>query len=131
LLGRAKQGNRTALAEAKTLAEQAIAAATADGGAGNASFHDTLARIHLAAGDRESAVRSFEQSLAADERNLEAMIGLADVLARSDKLDEAKVLLVRINDTVRAAPPLSRALREQLETLRASITRPVESGRVE
>lgn len=130
------RGRPADLAEARALAERAVAAAP-----DSATFHDTLARVQAAAGDRAAAAKSFREAIRRDPRSVEAMIGLADLLAREDR-EEVRSLLARIDDALREqarrqAPPLPPALQRQLDAVRtalraaAAATAPVESGRAE
>jgi Tfp pilus assembly protein PilF len=121
-----EQGKAEDLAEARKLAEQAVAKSPASG-----TYLDTLARVHLKAGDLAAAEQAFQRALGASGHNLEAMIGLADVYARGKRTDKAGELLARINDALRPGENLPAALQRQLESVRQSVKGPVQSGRIE
>ena len=120
------QGKSDDLAEAKTLIEAAIAKFPANG-----TYLDTLARIRLSSGDLAGAGEAFKQALAAEQNNLDAMIGLADVHARTGQTNEARNLLARINDALPADAKLADPLQRQLESVRAAVKGQLPSGRAE
>jgi cytochrome c-type biogenesis protein CcmH/NrfG len=120
------KGDAKALEEARELSNRAIAAAPAV-----PSYYDTLARIEAKLGNSDAAVSAFQKALARDASSLEAMIGLADVLSRSNRRDEARQQLTLIDSALRASPRLPASLAKQLETVRTSLRGPVESGRVD
>ena len=119
-------GSSKDLPEARKLAE---AAATKS--PGNATYQDTLARVYLAAGELPAAEKAFKQALAAEKGSIEAMIGLADVHARSGRPEKVKELLAQINDALASGTALSPALQRQLDGVRQSVKNPVQSGRIE
>ena len=49
---------------------------------GTASFYDTLARVQLRLGQRETAIATFEKALKLEPNNLDALIGLATTLCQ-------------------------------------------------
>ena len=96
-----------------------------------ASYYDTLARIEAKSGNADAAVSAFQNALARDRGSLEAMIGLADVLSRSNRRDDARRQLAQIDAALQSSPRLSPALATQLETVRTSLRTDVQSGRAE
>ena len=122
--GAADGGKR--LAEARELARKAVAASP-----NVASFHDTLARVDAKRGDSESAVKSFRRALELDGGSIEAMIGLADVLAQTGRGEEAKAQLAQIDNALQLTPRLPEPLAKQLESVRAAVQDGVRSGRAE
>lgn len=123
LLGK---GDSKSLGEARELAEKAINAAPSV-----ASYHDTLARIEAESGNFDAAVTRFKRALALDGNSLEAMIGLADVLSRTGRREDARQQLAQVNLSLRNAPRLSQPLAKQLDAVRAAVQNPVESGRAD
>jgi tetratricopeptide (TPR) repeat protein len=121
-----RKGDPKALAEARALAAKAVTAAPAV-----ASYYDTLARIEAKSGNADAAVSAFQNALARDRGSLEAMIGLADVLSRSNRRDDARRQLAQIDAALQSSPRLSPALATQLETVRTSLRTDVQSGRAE
>jgi Flp pilus assembly protein TadD len=120
------KGDAAGLAEAKELAGKAVAAAP-----GVAGYYDTLARIEAQLGPSDAAVTHFRKALELDAASLEAMIGLADVLWRTGRREEARQQLAQIETALKDSPRLPALLNKQLEKVRASLQNPVESGRVE
>lgn len=116
------------LPEAEALAKRAVEKAPT-----NATYLDTLARVHRQAGDLVTAEETFGRALDAGPESIDAMIGLADVQARAGRPDKAKELLVRINNALQGtgATTLSATLQRELDGVRQSVARPVQSGRAE
>jgi tetratricopeptide (TPR) repeat protein len=115
------------LPEARALAERAVARAPM-----NSTYLDTLARIQRQSGDLGAAEQTFRRALEVEPSAMAAMIGLADVQVRAGHRDKARELLVRINDAVQVGKvPLSTSLQQELEGVRQSVSRSVQSGRVE
>ena len=113
-----REGGNAKLAEAGKLVRQAIDALPAV-----STFYDTLARVQLQSGKTDDAVKSFHTALDTDQTNLEAMIGLADVLqSRRDGRDEAKSLLTRINAAVSSGASLPPAVRKQFERVKGALS---------
>lgn len=119
-------GSSKDLPEARKLAEAAAAKSP-----GSATYQDTLARVYLASGELPAAEKAFQQALAAERSSIEAMIGLADVHARSGRPEKVKELLSKINDALATGVSLSPALQRQLDGVRQSVKSPVQSGRIE
>jgi tetratricopeptide (TPR) repeat protein len=119
-------GSSKDLPEARKLAEAAVNKSPA-----SATYQDTLARVYLAAGELPAAEKAFQRALDAERGSIEAMIGLADVHARSGRPEKVKELLARINDALANGVTLSPALRRQLDGVRQSVKSPVQSGRIE
>ena len=88
---------------------------------GTASFYDTLARVQLHLGQRETAIATFEKALKLEPNNLDALIGLATTLCDAGKRDSAAGLLAQIDTLVKNKPAMSTQLRKELEALRSSI----------
>ena len=120
------KGDEASLREARDLAGQAIAAAP-----GVASYYDTLARVEAKLGNSDAAVTAFEKALSRDASSLEARIGLADVLARTNRRDEARQQLAQVEGVLRSSRPLPSPLAKQLEAVRSAVDSDVQSGRVE
>jgi hypothetical protein len=76
-------------------------------------------------------VKSFRRALELDGGSIEAMIGLADVLAHTGRADEAKAQLAQIDNALQLTPRLPGALAKQLESVRAAVQDGVRSGRAE
>jgi cytochrome c-type biogenesis protein CcmH/NrfG len=114
------------LPEAQRLAEAAVNKIPT-----SATYQDTLARIYLAAGNLPAAEQAFQQALATERGSLEAMIGLADVHARSGRADKVRELLARINDALASGATISPQLQRQLDGVRQSVKLPVQSGRID
>lgn len=121
-----EQGAATDLPEAQKLSENAVAKSPA-----NATYLDTLARIHLKAGNLSAAETAFRGALEAHAGSMEAMIGLADVHTRAGQPQKARELLLRINDALRGQAPLPASLQRQLDNVRQSVKGPLQSGRIE
>jgi predicted Zn-dependent protease len=111
------EGDGENLAEAQKLAQAATTGRPAEAG-----FYDTLARIEARRGDRQAAAQTFRTALAKDPASLEAMIGLADLLAHdSATRDQARDLLAQIQRGLEINPRLSSVLRKQYQTARDAI----------
>ncbi|HEX4795424.1 MAG TPA: hypothetical protein VH370_16630 [Humisphaera sp.] len=111
------RGHATDLPEAQRLAEAAIAIAP-----NIASFYDTLARIQAQEGQPDAAIKTFRTALAKDSTSVEAMIGLADLLARDTfHRNEARNLVSEINRRLKLGPSLSSPLRKQYESARTAV----------
>jgi predicted Zn-dependent protease len=121
-----ESGDAKVLPEARRLADAAVAKSP-----NNATYLDTLARCHLKAGDLPAAEQSFQRALQVERNSMDAMIGLADVHARAGRADKARELLARINDALRSGPALSPGLQRQLESVRQSVSPPLQSGRLD
>ena len=121
-----EQGKADDLPEAQHLAEAAVAKSPA-----NSTYLDTLARIHLKAGNLPAAEQAFKRAIDAQHNSVEAMIGLADVHARAGRRDQARDLLARINNALPPETILSPALQRQLDDVRQSVKLPIQSGRIE
>ncbi|HSZ56103.1 MAG TPA: tetratricopeptide repeat protein [Tepidisphaeraceae bacterium] len=112
------EGGPSQLAEAEHLATSAVAADPS-----TSTFYDTLARIQLRLGKRDDAVKNFRAALDRNPANIEAMIGLADVLqSRPQDREEARSLLTRIDAALRAGTPIATPLRKQLDRVKSAIT---------
>jgi predicted Zn-dependent protease len=112
------EGSPSQLAEAGGLASSAIAADPSV-----SSFYDTLARIQLRQSKANDAVKNFRAALDRNPANVEAMIGLADVLqSRPQDREEARSLLGRIDAALRAGAPIPSPLRKQLDQVKSALT---------
>jgi predicted Zn-dependent protease len=106
------EGQDSNLAEARKLAESAVAAKPQ-----SASFYDTLARIEARSGDPKGAAQNFRNALSKDPNSLEAKIGLADLLARDPATrKQAKELLSQIQGTIDSNRRLPSALKKQYQS---------------
>jgi len=113
-----REGGAPRLSEAEELVKRAIATAPAV-----STFYDTLARVQVQAGKAGPAVLSFREALARDPHNVEAMIGLADVLQSNPaERGEARSLLTRVNAAIQGGPPLSAPIRKQLDRLKGALS---------
>lgn len=114
-----REGGAARLTEAEDLVRRAIATAP-----NVSTFYDTLARVQIEAGKTAPAVQSFRDALARDPRNVEAMIGLADVLQSNPAArDEARTLLTRVNAALQSSgPPLSAPIRKQLDRVKGALS---------
>ena len=112
------EGGTARLFEAREWSRRAIARAPAV-----STYYDTLARIQLHSDQKAEAVKSFRQALALDGRNIEAMIGLADVLQStpSDR-DEARSLLKSIDGAIQSGVALPAPVRQQLQRLKGALS---------
>ena len=121
-------GRSEDLTEAQALAKRAVAKSPA-----SATYLDTLARVQRRAGDLVAAEDAFGRALEAEPDSIDAMIGLADVHARAGRPEKAKELLVRINNALQGSreATLSVTLQRELDGVRQSVARPVQSGRAE
>ena len=112
------EGSPSQLAEAEQLARSAIAAAP-----NTSTLYDTLARIQLRLGKPDDAVKSFHAALDRNDNNLEAMIGLADVLeSRSQDRDELKSLMLKIDGAIRAGAAVPTPLRKQFDRVKSAVS---------
>lgn len=112
------EGGAERLARAESLARQAIAAAPEA-----STFYDTLARIQALLGKPSDAVRNFRVALEKDPNDIEAMIGLADVLqSQPAGREEARSLLTRINTMIDGGTPLMRPIRKQLDHVKTELS---------
>ena len=120
-------GRNEELPEALAFAERAVARAPTNG-----TYLDTLARVQRQSGDLAAAEESFRRAMQAEPDGMAAMIGLADVHARGGHPDKARDLLVRINNAVQAGKvSLPASLQRELEGVRQSVNRPLQSGRAD
>jgi len=111
-------GTPSGLSEAERLATAAIAAEP-----NVSTFYDTLARIQLRLGKTDDAIKSFRTALDRSPANVEAMIGLADVLETQPAgRDEARSLLLRIDAASQGGPPLAPPLRKQLDRVKGALS---------
>lgn len=116
------RGTPADLEEARPLAEQA-AAANPDA----VVFRDTLARILSRLGQTEQAIQTFEAALAKAPDDLDLMIGMAELLSRSnDAAARARAadLVAKVNRALPKSPPLSAPVRKQLQGLQTARTPP-------
>lgn len=112
------EGAPEQLAEAEKLSNAAISADP-----GVSTFYDTFARIQLREGRTDDAVKTFRTALDRGPANVEAMIGLADVLeTRPADREEARSLLIRIDAARQGAPPLPAPLRKQLDRVKSALS---------
>lgn len=112
------EGSQSQLAEAEQLARSAIAASP-----NISTFYDSLARIELRLGRTDNAVKDFHAALDRNDKNLEAMIGLADVLAsRSQDRDELKALMLKVDSAIRAGAAISDPLRKQFDRVKNAVS---------
>lgn len=112
------EGDAQKAGEAEKLSRAAIATDP-----GVSTFYDTLARILLQRGKADDAVEKFRLALDKDPHDVEAMIGLADVLqSRPNDREEAKSLLTRIDAIVQSSTPLPPLLRKQLDRVKSAIS---------
>ncbi|MGB7160706.1 MAG: tetratricopeptide repeat protein, partial [Tepidisphaeraceae bacterium] len=110
------------LSEAQTMAARAVALAPT-----NPSFHDTLARVQLQAGDAPAARKSFDRAIDLDPSNVEAMIGKATALSGTGDRDELRTLLQQIDAALsHGKPTLSEALKRELEAARSNANAAVD-----
>ena len=120
------KGGAAELDEAHRLAAAAVAAAPS-----MASFHDTLARVEVKRGNLDAATTNFRKALSLEPASLEAMIGLADVLAQTGRREDARAQLAQIDTALEVSPRLPPQLQAQLDAVRTSLRRPTGSGRAE
>jgi hypothetical protein len=59
------------------------------------------------------------------------MIGLAEVLSKTARRDEAKAQLAHIDSAMATSPRLPANLKTQLDAVRSSLRTQTQSGRVE
>ena len=112
------EGNPAQLAEAEQLARAAVAKEPSI-----STLYDTMARIQLRAGKTDEAVKSFRNALDRNASNVDAMIGLAEILqSRPQSRDEAKSLLSRADAAVRDGAPLASTVRKQLERVKSALS---------
>jgi predicted Zn-dependent protease len=112
------EGGSAHLAEAETLCRDAIARQP-----GISGFYDTLARVQLAKGKSADAATNFRAALSRDPNNVEAMIGLADLLqSGAQNRDELKSLMIRIDAGLRNGTPLTPPIRQQLDRVKTALT---------
>ncbi len=113
-----RKGQPQDLAEAKTLAEQAVKE-----NPGIATFYDTLARAEAAAGDGRAAENHFNQALSLDPQSLDALVGLATLYQARGDGDRAGSLLGQIDAILRTSPPPEPAIKQQLQSLRDRLSK--------
>ena len=112
------EGGAAHLAEAETLCRDAITARP-----GISGFYDTLARVELAESKNDDAAKNFRAALARDPNNVEAMIGLADLLQTSSQnREELKQLMIRIDASTRSGAPLAPPIKQQLDRVKSALT---------
>jgi predicted Zn-dependent protease len=112
------QGRPAQLTEADALAHSAIAKEP-----GMSTLYDTLARIQLRAGKTDDATKTFRAALDRNASNVDAMIGLAEILqARPQDREEARALLSRIDAAVRDGTPVASTVRKQLERVKSALS---------
>lgn len=103
--------------EALQWANAAIAADPSD-----STFYDTLARIQARAGDTSLAVSTFRAAIEKDPDNVEAMIGLADLLCHNDSTRaQARELMGIINAKLKQNRQLAPMLRRQYQNVVSSL----------
>ncbi|MCC6423786.1 MAG: tetratricopeptide repeat protein [Phycisphaerales bacterium] len=86
-----------------------------------ATLHDTLARIYAQLQQWDNATTSFRNALKLDPNNIESLIGLADALTHTNNKDEARAIVQQVDNLLRAAPPLSVPLSQQLQNVRRAL----------
>jgi tetratricopeptide (TPR) repeat protein len=112
------EGGTAQLTEAEQLSRSAIAKAPAI-----STLYDTLARVQLRAGKPDQAVKNFRAALDRNASNVDAMIGLAEILqARPQDREEARSLLTRIDSAVRDGTPIASSVRKQLDRVRSALS---------
>ena len=112
------EGGEQNLARAGQLAAAAIASR-----AEASTYYDTLARIQLQSGKPADATRNFRLALDKDPNDVEAMIGLADLLQTTPAgRDEARSLLTRINVIVAGGAPLAPTIRKELDRVKTALS---------
>ena len=107
------------LNEARQLASRAVALAP-----GRPGFHDTFARVLAQQGEHDAAMESFNRALKLDPTHLESLLGLAGVLAKSGKPEQAVALLPRIEKLLGSEAGFPPQMRDELDALRALAKRP-------
>jgi tetratricopeptide (TPR) repeat protein len=76
-------------------------------------YQDALARAHRAVNDEVQARAAFERALRLDDSNLDAMLGLADLLLRAGETETASLWFTRLEPAfARTTPPDARLQRE-------------------
>jgi tetratricopeptide (TPR) repeat protein len=109
------------LDEAKALATQA-----AEHSPDTAAFHDTLARINDKLGMRDPAIASFQNALALEPNNLQAMVGMAKVLSTGAEADRNKAseMLRRIESLLQRSKPAPsvEALKPDIQSIRERLS---------
>jgi Tfp pilus assembly protein PilF len=105
------------LTEAQSLASRAVNVAP-----NVASFHDTLARARMKAGDRKGALLEFQKALDIEPDHIEAMIGKATVLAALGDRAAVRNLIQQIDATLPRKPNLSNELKRELESTRNNLS---------
>lgn len=117
-----EHGRDQDLAEARQLAEAAIAARPRD-----AKYYDTLARIQERAGDQKGAIQNFRNAMTRDPRSLEAMIGLANLLSRERPTrQEARDLILKIQQLLDLNPNIPAVVRKQYQVTREALATSLE-----
>lgn len=112
------EGGANRLTRAEQLATEAIAASP-----NISTFYDTLGRIQSQQGRKPEAVKNFRLALDKDPNDVEAMIGLADMLqAQPEGRDEARSLLTRINTIVEGGTPLAPSIRKELDRVKSALS---------
>jgi cytochrome c-type biogenesis protein CcmH/NrfG len=87
------------------------------------TFYDTLGRIQSQLAKPADAIKSFRTALDKDPNDVEAMIGLADLLqSKPAGRDEARALLTRINAIVDAGAPIAPTIRKQLDKVKMALS---------
>ncbi|HEX8524685.1 MAG TPA: tetratricopeptide repeat protein [Tepidisphaeraceae bacterium] len=104
------------MTEAKNFSSRALALAPE-----TPEFLDTLARIHVKAGDLPAAMDSFQRALRLDPNNLHALIGLASAYTASGKKEPAANMLNQIDLLLKVHPGIPQPLRQELDSLRATV----------
>jgi hypothetical protein len=96
--------------------------------------------MHAALGTAVGDVHGLLHGLADQRRSrrrrlstigVEAMIGMADVLAQSGRRDEARQQLAQIDSAMQLSPRLPAPLARQLQGVRANLRDRVQSGRAD
>ena len=86
-----------------------------------ATLHDTLARLYAHLQQWDNATASFRNALKLDPNNIESLIGLADALIHINNKQEARAIVQQVDNLLRAAPPLSVPLSQQLQNVRRAL----------
>lgn len=117
------EGEAAKLPRAKSMAEEAIAAAP-----DASTFYDTLARVEGQLGHRTEAIRDFRLAIEKDPNDVEAMVGLADSLqSQPASRDEARAILTRINALLTGGAPLLPPIRKQLDRVKTALSSSMET----
>lgn len=86
-----------------------------------ATFHDTLAHVHLARKEFDKAVESLQQAVKLQPESIEWKVSLTEALAGKGDVDAAKQVLGEIDTLAPDAAQMPAELRKRLDKIRSTL----------